>query len=61
VWCRKQQAGLTPKTDADLHTPDAVNALYTAAQRHMPQALDTDSEEADDSDTQSEDFDSDPD
>ena len=42
-------------------TPDAVNALYTAVQRHMPQALDTDSEAADDSDAQSEDFDSDAD
>ena len=48
-------AGLTPKTAADWHTPDAVNALYTAAQRHMPPALD-DSEEADASDVQSEDL-----
>jgi hypothetical protein len=39
-------------------TPDAINALYTAAQSHMPHALDPDSEAADDSDTQSEDFDS---
>jgi hypothetical protein len=51
-------AGLTPKTAADWHTPDAVNTLYTVAQRHMPQELDTDSEEADDSDMQSEVFDS---
>jgi hypothetical protein len=42
-------------------TPDAINALYTAAQSHMPHALDPDSEAADDSDTQSEDFDSDSD
>jgi hypothetical protein len=35
-----------------------VNTLYTAAQCHMPQALD-ESEAADDSDSQSEDFDSD--
>jgi len=27
-------AGLVPKTDADWHTADAVNALYTAAQLH---------------------------
>jgi hypothetical protein len=53
-------AGLTPKTAADWHTPDAVNVLYTAAQRHMPPALD-DSEEADASDTQSEDYDFDAD
>jgi hypothetical protein len=59
-WKVLKAAGLTPKTDADWHTPDAVNALYTAAQRHMPQALD-DSEEADASDSQSEDFDSDTD
>jgi hypothetical protein len=25
---------LVPKTDADWHTADAVNALYTAAQLH---------------------------
>ena len=60
-WKVLKAAGLTPKTDADWHTPDAVNALYTAAQRHMPQAHDTDSEAADDSDAQSEDFDSDAD
>ncbi len=46
---------MTPKTAADWHTPDAVNVLYTAAQRHMPPALD-DSEEADASDVQSEDL-----
>jgi hypothetical protein len=49
-WKVLKAAGLTPKTDTDWHTPDEVNALYTAAQRHMPQALDPDSEEADDSD-----------
>ena len=57
-WKVLKAAGLTPKTDADWHTPDAVNTLYTVAQRHMPQELDTDSEEADDSDMQSEVFDS---
>ena len=36
---------MTPKTAAHWHTPDAVNVLYMAAQRHMPPALD-DSEEA---------------
>ena len=51
---------MTPKTAADWHTPDAVNVLYTAAQRHMPPALD-DSEEAEASDAQSEDFESDAD
>ena len=44
-WKVLKAAGLTPKTAADWHTPDAVNVLYTAAQRHMPPALD-DSEEA---------------
>ena len=53
-------AGLTPKTQADWYTPDTVTMLYTAAQRHMPPALD-DSEEADASDTQSEDYDFDAD
>ena len=60
-WKVLKAAGLTPKTDADCHTPDAVNSLYTATQRHMPQALDRDSESVDDSDAQSEDFDSDAD
>jgi len=46
---------------ADLHSADTVNALYMAYQRHMTQAHDTDSESADDSDLQSEDFDSDAD
>jgi len=45
-WKVLKAAGLTPKTDADWHTPDTVNAMYTAAQRHMSHALD-DSEEAD--------------
>ena len=31
-WKVLKAAGLTPKTDADWHTPDAVNALYTASQ-----------------------------
>jgi len=46
-------AGLVPKTDADCHTADVVNAVYTAAHRYMPQALDTrdtDSEAASDAD-----------
>ena len=60
-WKVLKAAGLTPKTDADEHTPDAVNAMYTAAQRHMSQELATDSESADDSDVQSEEFDSDAD
>jgi hypothetical protein len=60
-WKVLKAAGLTPKTGTDWHTPDTVNAMYTAAQRHMPQALDTDSEVPDDSDAQSEDFDSDAD
>ena len=60
-WKVLKAAGLTPKTDTDWQTPDAVNALYTSAQRHMPEALDPDSEAADDSDTQSEDFDPDAD
>jgi len=60
-WKVLKAAGLTPKTDADCHTPDAVNSLYTATQRHMPQALDRDSESVDNSDAQSEDFDSDSD
>ncbi len=60
-WKVLKAAGLTPKTDADWHTPDVVNTMYTAAHCHIPQALDTDSEVADDSDVQSEDFDSDAD
>ncbi len=28
-------AGLVPKTDADWHTADAVNALYTAAELNL--------------------------
>jgi hypothetical protein len=43
-------AGLVPETDADWHTADAVNALYTASQRYMPQTLNTDSEAASDAD-----------
>ena len=31
-WKVLKAAGLTPKTDADWHTPDAVNALYTDSQ-----------------------------
>jgi hypothetical protein len=30
---------LTPKTQADWYTPDAVITMYSAAQRHMPPAL----------------------
>jgi len=60
-WKVLKAAGLTPKTDADWHTPDVVNTMYTAAHCHIPQALDTDNEVADDSDVQSEDFDSDAD
>ena len=41
-WKVLKAAGLVPKTDADWHTADAVNALYTAAQRYMPQTLETD-------------------
>ena len=47
-WKVLKAAGLAPKTDADWHTADAVNALYTADQRYMPQALNTDSEAASD-------------
>jgi hypothetical protein len=43
-------AGLVPKTHADCHTTDVVNALYTAAHHYMPQTLDTDSEAASDAD-----------
>ncbi len=39
---------MVPKTDPDWHTSDALNTLYTAAQRYMPQTLDTDSESASD-------------
>jgi hypothetical protein len=49
-WKVLKAAGLAPKTDADWHTADAVNPLYTAAQRYMPQALNTDSEAASDAD-----------
>jgi hypothetical protein len=59
-WRILKAAGLTPKTQANWYTPDEVTALYTAAQRHMPPALD-ESEEADASDAQSEDYDSDAD
>ena len=54
-WKVLKAAGLAPKTDADWHTADAVNALYTAAHRYVQQTLNTDSETAsdtDDSDTQ---------
>ena len=53
-WRVLKAAGLAPKTQADWYTPDAVLALYSAAHRHMPPALD-DSTEASASDAQSED------
>ena len=56
-WRVIKAAGLVPKTQTDWYTPDEVTALYTAAQRHMPPALD-DSAEASASDAQSEDSDS---
>ena len=49
-WRVVKAAGLVPKTDADWHTADEVNALYTADQRYMPQTLNTDSEAASDAD-----------
>ena len=59
-WRVLKAAGLVPKTQTDWYTPDEVLAVYSATQRHMPPALD-DSEEADASDTQSEDYDFDAD
>ena len=50
-------AGCAPKTQADWYTPDAVLALYSAAQRHMPPDIDV-STETSASDAQSEDSDS---
>jgi hypothetical protein len=47
---------LVPKTDADWHTDDTVNALYTAAHRYMPQTLHTDSEAASDDNASDEEF-----
>jgi hypothetical protein len=47
-WKVLKEACLVPKTDPDWHTSDALNTLYTAAQRYMPQTLDTDSESASD-------------
>jgi hypothetical protein len=38
-WRVLKAAGLTPKTQADWYTPDAVITMYSAAQRHMPPAL----------------------
>jgi hypothetical protein len=46
---------LRHETDADWHSADAVQALYMASHRFMPQTLNTDSEaasDADDSDEQ---------
>jgi hypothetical protein len=56
MWCRKHQAGLTLKTDADWYTADALNAIYTAVLHNMPHTLDPDSEAASDAD----DFDAPP-
>ena len=50
-----KKAGLRHETDADWHSADAVQALYMASHRFMPQTLNTDSEaasDADDSDEQ---------
>ncbi len=57
-WRVLKAAGLTPQTHADWYLPEVV--LYTAARNHMPPALDS-SEDADASDAQSEDDDSDAD
>ena len=56
-WRVLKTAGCAPKTQADWYTPDAVLTLYSAAQCHMPPALD-DSTDASASDAQSEDSDS---
>ena len=44
------------KTDADWHTADALNTIYTAALHNVPHTLNTDSEAASDAD----DFDAPP-